>query len=92
MSVPNERKDLMLNNKNQTANIMKHRETDRREDVLSRGVKQCCPFLTRVRFYKTQSLKDKKIFSTLNDGNMEKRRKVNNEINENTGTSMMYYL
>ena len=92
MSVPNKRKDLMLRNKKQTADIMVHRETPRSNDMLSRGVKQCCPFLTRVRFYKTQSLKDAKIFSTFNGDRMEKRRKINDKIDENTGISMMYYL
>lgn len=82
----------MLNNKNQTADIMEQRESARPKDMLSRGVKQCCPFLTRARFYKTQSLKDQKIFSTLNGGNVEKKRKLNDEIDENAGTSMMYYL
>ena len=82
----------MLNNKNQTADIMEQRESTRPNNILSRGVKQCCPFLTRARFYKTQSLKDKKIFSTLNGGSMEKKRKINDEIDEYTGTSMMYYL
>jgi len=66
----------MLNNNIQTADIMKQRESARPKDILSRGVKQCCPFLTRARFYKTQSLKDKKIFSTLNGGNVEKKRKL----------------
>jgi len=82
----------MLNNNKQTADIMKQRESARSNNILSRGVKQCCPFLTRARFYKTQSLKDKKIFSTLNGDSMEKKRKINDEIDEHTGTSMMYYL
>jgi len=71
---------------------MEHRKSANPKDTLSRGVKQCCPFLTRARFYKTQSLKDTKIFSTFNDGNMEKKRKMNEEIDDNAGTSMMYYL
>ncbi|MCK5817596.1 MAG: hypothetical protein KAH15_06285 [Candidatus Marinimicrobia bacterium] len=82
----------MLNNNKQTADIIEQRESVRPKDVLSRGVKQCCPFLTRARFYKTQSLKDKKIFSTLNGDSMEKKRKINDEIDEHAGTSMMYYL
>ena len=82
----------MLNNKNQTADIMEQRESANSKDMLSHGEKQCCPFLTRARFYKTQSLKDKKIFSTLNGDSMEKKRKINDEIDEHAGTSMMYYL
>jgi hypothetical protein len=82
----------MLISKKQTADIMEQRESARPNNMLSRGVKQCCPFLTRVRFYKTQSLKDKKIFSTLNGDSMEKKRKINDEIDEHADTSMMYYL
>ena len=82
----------MLNNNKQTADIMEQRESARPKSMLSRGVKQCCPFLTRARYYKTQSLKDKKIFSTLNGDSMEKKRKINDEIDEHAGTSMMYYL
>jgi len=82
----------MLNNNKQTADIMVPRESASPKDMISRGEKQCCPFLTRVRFYKMQSLKDQKIFSNLNGGNMEKKRKLNNEIDENASISMMYYL
>ena len=82
----------MLNNNKQTADIVEQRNSASPKDRLSRSEQQCCPFLTRARFYKTQSLKDKKIFTTLNGGNTEKKRKLNNEIEENAGISMMYYL
>jgi hypothetical protein len=82
----------MLNNNKQTADITEQRKSARPNNILSRCVKQCCPFLTRARFYKTQSLKDKKLFSTLNGDSMEKKRKINDEIDEHAGTSMMYYL
>ena len=82
----------MLIKNNQTADIIENQGTDRQADVLSRGVNQCCPFLNRARYHKTQSLKDKSIFFTLNGGRMEKKQKMNNEIDNNTGTSMMSYL
>ena len=82
----------MLTNTQLSTDILEHRISANSKNGLSRDVKQCCPFLTRVRYYKTQSLKDKKIFSILNSGDVEKKSKVNEEINENAGTSMMYYL
>lgn len=60
--------------------------------VLSPGAGRCCPFLVRARYYKTQSLKDVKVFDEFNGGHMEKKRKENNEITDNAGTSLMYYL
>ena len=65
---------------------------NRRTTVLSRGAGQCCPFLNKVRYYKTDSLKDEKVFYTLNGGHLDKKQKVNRKIDETSGTSMMYYL
>lgn len=82
----------MLNRNYQTADMLENQGADRRETVMSRGVKQCCPFLNRVRYYKIESLKDKKIFSNLNGGYIEKKRKMHDKTDENAGTSLMYYL
>ena len=81
-----------MNKRTHTADIVAERGINRRTTVLSRGAGQCCPFLNRVRYYKTQSLKDEKVFFELNGGHNEKKRKIQNEIKENSGTSMMYYL
>ncbi len=82
----------MLNRNYQTADKLENQKIDRRESIISQGLKQCCPFLNRVRYHKIESLKDKKIFSNLNGGYVEKKRKIHDKVDENAGTSMMYYL
>jgi hypothetical protein len=82
----------MLNKNYQTADIMENQGADRRDSVIVQGVKHCCPFLNRVRYHKIESLKDKKIFTNMNGGYIEKKRKTHDKIEENAGTSMMYYL
>jgi hypothetical protein len=59
---------------------------------VSRGLSQCCPFKSDVRYYKTQSLKDEKVFNALTGGHMDKKRKVDHDGEENSGSPMMYYL
>jgi len=81
-----------MNKQKTTADIAGTKGTTHHTNVLSRGVSQCCPFLNKVRYHKTESLKDEKLIYDLNSGNFNKKRKMNNEIDENAGTSMMYYL
>ncbi|MCF7833146.1 MAG: hypothetical protein K9N05_06190 [Candidatus Marinimicrobia bacterium] len=86
------REDLMNNKNFKKADIAGTQGTTRRTTVLSRGVNRCCPFLNKVRYYKTVSLKDEKLYNDLNSGNFDKKRKIHDEVDENAGTSMMYCL
>lgn len=82
----------MFNKTTKTAHIVGDKGMNRRTNALTRGAGQCCPFLNKVRYYKTESLKDEKVFYTLNGGHLDKKKKVNGEIETNSGASMMSYL
>jgi len=81
-----------MKNRTYTADIVAERGINRRTTVLSRGAGQCCPFLNGVRYYKTHSLKEEKVFFEMNGDQVEKKQKMRKEIKDNSGTSMMYYL
>lgn len=82
----------MNENRMKAADIVVEKGINRPATAVSRGAGQCCPYLNRVRYYKTQSLKDEEIFFELNGGHSDLKRKLKNEIKENSGTSVMYYL
>jgi hypothetical protein len=81
-----------MNNISKTSDIKTDQASTHRTAVVSRGLSQCCPFKSRVRYYKTQSLKDEKIFNVLTGAHTDKKRKVDHDTEENSGSPMMYYL
>ena len=89
--VPDQKEDLMNKNQNRT-DITAEQGARFQTIVLTPGAGRCCPFLVRVRYHKTYSLKDEEIFNEFNGSHMEKKRKQHDEIEDNAGTSMMYYL
>ena len=82
----------MINKKTKRTDMAAEHGTSRRTIVLARGIKQCCPFLNRVRYYKTQDLKDEKVFYYLTGANMDSKQSTADEREEKLSTSTMFYL
>lgn len=74
-----------------TAETSKERGTNRRPRIESRGIDGCCPFVSRVRYHKMQSLTEYEMFDRLN-GDLEKKRQMTDKAGDYAGTTDLFYL